>query len=156
MSDDLTATFSVEQSPEQVSAAINDVSAWWGAVDGPTDELGAEFSYVVGDLHYSKMRVTELVPGRRVVWLVTDSRLSFVADQQEWTGTRITFDLSEADGLTTLVFTHVGLTPATECFDACNHAWGGYITGSLRDLVTTGVGRPNTIEGQEVLDAVSA
>lgn len=32
------------------------------------------------------------------------------------------------------------------CYDVCSDAWGGYITGSLRDLITTGEGQPNPSE----------
>lgn len=43
-------------------------------------------------------------------------------------------------------FTHAGLVPAYECYDVCSNAWGEYITGSLRKLITTGKGEPNPVE----------
>ena len=52
MDTSLTYAFSVEQTPEQAFAAITDVRAWWsGTITGPTDELGAVFSYTVPDIH---------------------------------------------------------------------------------------------------------
>jgi hypothetical protein len=39
-----------------------------------------------------------------------------------------------------------GLVPAYECYDVCSNAWGQYITGSLRKLITTGTGEPNPVE----------
>ena len=111
MSTDLTLSFTVDQSPEEAFAAITDVRAWWsGTIEGPTDRLGAEFSYSVPDIHRSTFRITELEPARRVSWLVLDAWLSFTEDPEEWAGTTVTFDLSEVEGRTFVRFTHVGLS----------------------------------------------
>jgi hypothetical protein len=140
----LTTTITVDQSPEEVFAAINNVRGWWsGEIEGETDKLGDVFTYRYGDLHYSKQQITESVPGGRVVWLVVDSNLSFVADKTEWNGTKITFDISKQGDKTQLQFTHVGLANDHECFDACSNAWSSYIQGSLRSLIATGSGQPN-------------
>ena len=134
-----TTSFVVDQSPEAVFAAINNVRAWWtGDITGTTDRLGAEFTYRYADIHRSTQKITELMPGRKVVWLVTDGYLSFVADKTEWTGTTIVFDIAEKAGKTELRFTHVGLLPAGECYDSCSNAWGSLINGSLKSLITTG------------------
>ena len=143
----LTAAFTVDQTPEQAFAAINHVRGWWsGDIDGATDALGAEWTYRYRDLHYSKQKVVELAPGKRVVWQVLDSYLSFVKDKEEWNGTTITFDIAAKGDKTEVKFTHVGLAPEDECFEACSNAWGSYIKGSLRDLIATGKGQPNAVE----------
>lgn len=155
MSENLTWTFQVDQSPQRVYDAINDVRGWWSSrLTGPADQLGGEFSYWVSGLHYTKFRVLELVPGRKVSWLVLDSWLAFPDDKQEWTGTTVTFDITEVGNRTQVRFTHEGLSPEVECYDVCRVAWGGYITGSLRNLITTGIGQPNSIESPEALDRV--
>ena len=142
--DNYTATFSVDQTPDEVFAAINNVRGWWsGDIDGRTDELGEVFTYRYEDLHRSTQTITELVPGKRVVWRVSDSYLGFVKDKTEWDGTDITFDISRTGDETEVRFTHVGLVPDYECFDDCSNAWGFYITGSLRNLITAGTGQPN-------------
>ena len=139
-----TTSYVVEQSPDEVYAAVLDVRAWWtGEVEGRTDEVGAEFTYRHPPQHYSRQRVTELEPGRRVVWLVTDSRLSFVSEPAEWTGSEVVFDIAAAGGGTELRFTHVGLVPDVECFGACSTAWLHYVNGSLHSLITTGQGLPD-------------
>jgi uncharacterized protein YndB with AHSA1/START domain len=157
METNLTHTFTVDASPERVYEAINDVRGWWsGQITGRTDEVGEEFSYWVPGIHYTKFRITELVPGRKVSWLVLDSWMAFQEDKEEWTGTTITFEISEVDGRTAVRFTHHGLSPEVECYDVCWVAWGGYITHSLHDLIITGVGQPNTIESPEAVERVRA
>ena len=48
----------------------------------------------------------------------------------------------EIEGRTTEVrFTHVGLVPSYECYSVCSDAWGLYINGSLRNLITKGKGK---------------
>jgi hypothetical protein len=141
---DYTVAFTVDQTPEEAFAAINNVRGWWsGEIEGGTDKLGDEFTYRYEDVHRSKQKITELVPGKRVVWHVLDGYLDFVKDKTEWTGTDITFDISKKGDKTEVRFTHVGLVPAYECFDSCSNAWGFYINGSLRSLITTGKGEPN-------------
>src|ERR1700678_2865665 len=119
--DNLTISFTTDRTPEEAFAAINDVGSWWtGEIDGPTDELGAEFIYQYQDIHRSTQRITELVPGQRIAWHVTDGYLNFVKDKAEWIGTDITFDITPTADGTEVRFTHVGLVPQQECFDSCS------------------------------------
>ena len=146
-------TLVVQTTPDQAFEAINDVRGWWSQdVDGRTDTVGAEFAYRGNqdgvNVHRARIRVTELVPGQRVVWHVLDNWMSFIDDQSEWKGTEIRFELSARDGGTQVRFTHVGLTPAYECFDVCRDAWGTYVNESLRRLIETGVGQP-TLKPEE-------
>jgi hypothetical protein len=141
---DLSYTILVEQTPKEAFNAINNVRGWWsGDIDGNTDKKGDEFTYRYEDIHYSKHRITELIPDKRVVWLVLDSYLSFIKDKTEWNGTEITFDISEKDNKTEIRFTHHGLVPDSECYEDCSDAWGYYINGSLKNLISTGIGQPN-------------
>jgi hypothetical protein len=141
---DFTVTFLVEQAPEEAFEAVTNVRGWWsGNIEGPTDKLGGEFTYRYQDIHYSKQKVTELVRGKRVVWLVVDSYLGFVEDKREWNGTRVTFDIARKGDKTEVRFTHSGLVPAQECYGACSNAWSSYIRGSLRSLIAKGKGDPN-------------
>ena len=152
----LSATFTVDQSPEEVFAAINDVRAWWsGEIEGSTSHLGDVFTYRYKDVHYSKQEITEFVPGKKVVWLVLDACLNFVADKAEWNGTKIVFEIARKGGQTEVRFTHVGLVPEVECYTGCSSAWGFYITGSLRSLIASGKGQPNKRE-TAALETVSA
>ena len=142
-----TTTFSVDQSPTEVFAAINNVRGWWsGEIDGRTDKLGAVFTYRYQDLHRSTQKITEFVPGKKVVWHVQDAAINFVADKTEWNGTDIVFEIAKKGAKTELRFTHVGLTRSIECYGDCAGAWGFYIKESLRDLIVGGRGQPNEKE----------
>ncbi len=142
-----TTAFAVEATAQQAYEAVVNARGWWSEqIEGATDEVGAEFKYRFKDIHRSTVRVTELVPGRRVAWLIVDNHFNFIQDQAEWKGTQVVFDISEKDSGTEVRFTHVGLVPDYECYDVCSNAWGGYIRGSLRSLINTGVGQPNPIE----------
>jgi hypothetical protein len=141
--ENFTTTFTVDQSPEEAFAAITNVRGWWSEdIEGSTDKLGAEFTYRHLDVHRSKQKITEWVPGRRVVWHVLDGYLNFTQDATEWTGTDVVFDVSRDSDKTEVRFTHIGLIPESECFDACSNAWGFFVTSSLRSLITTGQGQP--------------
>jgi hypothetical protein len=144
---DLTTAFTVDQTPEEAFAAINNVRGWWsGDIEGGTDKLGEVFTYRYEDVHFSKQKITEFIPGKKVVWLVLDSYLSFIEDKTEWNGTKVTFEIAGKGDKTEVRFTHIGLVPDHECYGACSNAWGSYINGSLRSLIATGKGQPNAKE----------
>ena len=142
-----TTSFAVDEFPEEVFSAISNVRGWWSqAVEGDTDKLGAVFYYHYQDVHRCTFKITEFVPGKKVVWHVLQNYFNFVKDKTEWTGTDVVFEIARKGGKTEVHFTHVGLVPAYECYGVCSDAWSSYITGSLRDLITTGKGKPNPIE----------
>ncbi len=146
-SQDYTTSFTVDQSPQEVFAAVNNVRGWWSEeIEGSSDKLGAEFTFHYQDLHRSTQKITELEPGKKVVWHVLDSHINFVADKSEWKGTAIVFEITKQDGRTELRFTHAGLVPAIECYGECSNAWGFHINHSLFTLITEGKGKPNRKE----------
>lgn len=141
---DFSTTLLVDQTPREVFNAVNNVRGWWsGDIEGSTDRLNEEFTYQQQDLHYCRMKITELVPDTRVAWLVTESSISFVQDKGEWTGTTVRFDISREGDQTRLVFTHEGLIPAMECYSECKPAWTHYVRESLLSLITSGKTHPN-------------
>jgi hypothetical protein len=142
-----TTTILVDQTPQEAFDAINDVRGWWsGEIEGHTDELGAEFTYSYKRLHRTTQKITELVPGKKIVWHVTDSHINFVRDKHEWDGTDIVFEIAKKGDKTEVRFTHVGLVPTIECYDGCSGAWGFYVNESLRDFIAKGKGQPNPDE----------
>ncbi|HEY3405944.1 MAG TPA: SRPBCC domain-containing protein, partial [Ohtaekwangia sp.] len=101
------------------------------------------FRYHYEDMHRCQIKLVEVIPAKKIVWLVQENYFSFTEDQKEWTGDKINFDISRKDNKTELRFTHVGLVPECECYDACHDGWTNYIQKSLKGLITTGKGKPN-------------
>jgi len=139
-----TTSILVNQSAHEVFKAITNVRGWWsGDIEGGTEKLNDEFLYHYKDVHISKMKLVEVVPDQKVVWLVLDNYFQFTNDKNEWKGNRIVFDIVTQGDKTELHFTQEGLVPAYECFSICSDAWGNYIRNSLYKLITTGKGEPN-------------
>ena len=144
---DFTTTIQLEQSPKEVFNAINTVDKWWqGEIKGGSHKLHDEFSYQMEEFHFSKQKVVEFIPDKKVVWLVTESKLNFTKDPSEWTGTRIVFEISEINkksdsNRTQMRFTHMGLVPNVECYQDCSNGWSMLIQKSLLSYITTGKGK---------------
>ncbi len=138
---EFTTAIVVDQSPAEVFDAVNNVRGWWqGEIVGNTEKLNDAFTYRMGNIHFSKQKIVEMIPAEKVVWLVTESNLSFVAQKDEWTNTSIQFDIHSEGGKTKLTFTHHGLVPAFECYGGCSGAWEQLIHKSLFSFITTGKG----------------
>jgi activator of Hsp90 ATPase-like protein len=147
MDQNFTTTFTVDQTPREVFLDINNVRGWWSEnIEGSNGKPGDEFTYRYKDVHCCKVRLTEVIPDEKVVWLVVDNHFSFTKDKNEWKDTTITFEIAKRGDKTEVRFTHRGLVPEYECFDICSSAWGSYINGSLRNLIATGEGKPNPKE----------
>ena len=145
---DFSISIAVPQSPDEVFSAVNKVREWWAdGIEGSTDGVGSEFVFRYQDMHHSVQRLTESVPGEKVVWRVLESRISFTERKNEWDGTDLVFEIAGKDGGSELTFTHVGLTPALECYEACTSGWSFFVGESLRGLITGGKGEPEHTVG---------
>ena len=137
-------SFLVEQTPNEVFNAINNVRGWWSeALEGDSEKLDDEFEYRHKEFHYSKHKLIEVVKDTKVVWLTLDSKLTFVEEQNEWNGTKVIFEISKQNDKTKLTVTHLGLVPEFQCFNGCSKGWTHYLQNSLIPLITTGVGIPD-------------
>jgi len=145
---DYNASITVDATAQEAFKCINNVTKWWTEnLEGRSQELNDEFTVRFGDVHYSRQQLVEVIPDEKVVWLVTDSNLNWIKDKHEWTNTKISFEIAEKDDKIQVHFTHTGLVPEVECFDACSDAWSQYIQQSLLSLITTGKGQPSLKEG---------
>lgn len=148
---DFSTTVAVNQSPARVFEAINNPRGWWSEeIKGITDRLNEEFDYHFRDVHSCKMKIIELVPEKRIAWLVLDNFFNFTNDKSEWIGNKIVFEIVPIGTKTEIRVTQHGLVPEYECYEICFNAWTGYVQNSLRNLVETGKGSPNPIETEHV------
>src|SRR5215467_4494923 len=124
---------------------INNVSAWWTkSLEGSSEKLNDVFTVRWGET-FVTFRIDEVVPGKKVVWFVTDCNIQGLNDKKEWKGTKIDWDISQKNGSTQIDFTHVGLVPGIECYDMCEKGWTFFITESLAKLIDEGKGRPDRV-----------
>lgn len=138
-----TTKLVVDRTPEEVFKAVNNPRGWWSQnMEGETDQLGAVFYYHYKDVHRATFKITEFVPGQKVVWHVLHNDFNFIKDKTEWNGTDVVFEIAKKGDKTELRFTHVGLVPSYECYNVCEDAWSTYIKHSLYDLITKGKGDP--------------
>jgi len=115
--------------------AINNVAAWWTEdFEGVSQNEGDVFTVRFGTI-YKIFKVTEMQPGKRVVWLVTDCYMSWIENKTEWTGTSIVWDVTGDEGSAQINMTHVGLIPEKECYTDCEKGWNYYLKESLLKLV---------------------
>ena len=140
-----STSVTIDASPEIVFDRFNKVSKWWvkqvaGAsteFEGQSSKLNDEFTLKHGDNHYSKHKLTEVIPNKKVVWLVTDSRLAWIkGNKAEWTGTKMIFEIIPGREKTTLIFTHEGLVPQLECYEHCIHFWERIIHEWIYNFIT--------------------
>jgi len=87
-------------------------------------------------------KITEAVPGSKVVWYVTNCYLSWLADKTEWNDTHVVFELTASQGETTVTLTHEGLVQEVECYESCVEGWNQYFGQSFRQFLIDGHGMP--------------
>jgi hypothetical protein len=140
---DYSVSLTVNATPQEAFACINNVTKWWTAdLNGKSQKMNDEFTVRFDDVHVSKQKLVEFIPDKKVVWLVTDSNLNFIKDKSEWTNTKISFEITTHHHKTQINFTHFGLAPEVECYEACSKGWDYFIKGSLFKLLTEGKGTP--------------
>ena len=105
-----TTSVEIDKSPDVVfNHLLHDVAKFWPEdFEGESTKLNDEFIFTTGgDSHYSKNKVVELVPDKKVVWLVTESIRK--TDNFDWTGTKMIFELTPNGDHTLLQFTYDGI-----------------------------------------------
>ncbi|MEO6849870.1 MAG: SRPBCC domain-containing protein, partial [Mucilaginibacter sp.] len=119
----------------------NDVAKWWGCKDfeGKSIDLYDEFIINHHGAHYSKQKLVEVTPNEKVEWLVTESQLNWLEkNQDEWTNTKMVFEITRQGPKTELRFTHQGLVPEKECYDRCSQGWDLVIKEWLFNFINKG------------------
>lgn len=140
---DYTATISAHSPAQEAIDKISRVAEWWtkgfvGASRQPGDTFTVRFGETFVDF-----RVAEVIPEKKIVWQVTDCHLHFQSNQKEWNETRIVWDVSTENGLTSVRMTHVGLVPEHQCYQNCEQGWNFYVKESLRKLLDEDQGLPD-------------
>jgi hypothetical protein len=135
-----STSIEVTATPTDVFNHINEVSKWWiKDFEGKSTDLNDEFSVRVPGQHYSKHKLVEVIPNKKVVWLVTKSKLDWIEKNKgEWTNTQMVFEIIPKGDKTVLNFTHEGLFPEQECYSMCVQVWNMLMKESLYNFITDG------------------
>jgi hypothetical protein len=97
----------VDQTSEEAFNAITNVRGWWSEeIEGDTAKLNDELTYHYEDVHYSQIKLIEVIPNKKVVWFVKYNYFKFTKDKGEWTGTKMSFEIAEKGGKTEIMVTH--------------------------------------------------
>ena len=126
-------SFTTSKNTGEVFMHLINPKKWWVGlfgekIEGNSEYIKDEFSFRAGDgVHFSNQKLIELVVDKKIVWLVTESNLSFLKNTNEWAGTKICFDIEKDGDKTKVTFTHDGLIPPIECYGSCSSAWKQYM-----------------------------
>ena len=122
---------------ERVYRALTEPSGlagWWTMTTKASPIVGAIDQFRFDARGFNDMKVTELVPCRRLRWQCVDGA-------PEWIGTEVTFDLREEDGMTVVLFAQRNWREPVEFMHYCSTKWAAYML-SLKSLCETGQGSP--------------
>ena len=110
------------------------LSNWWTRDTIAKPEINSIAEFKFGKKYHNKMRITELIPNKKVTWKCEQA-------DPEWVGTTLVFDLKDIGDQTILRFAHKNWKETTDFFANCNYHWGWYMT-SLKNYCETGKGTP--------------
>ena len=139
---DFHLTLTVKGSAADAIKKISQVNKWWAKkVKGRSAKLNDKFTVDFGET-FVDFQITELMPDKKVVWLVTDCNLHWIKNKKEWNGTELVFKISSLKNKARIDFTHLGLVPNAECYEDCKVGWTEHITDSLVTFMNEGKGKP--------------
>lgn len=140
---DIIHRVGIKSPAEQVYKALTTITGlagWWTEEVEGEEKFGGKIEFRFraesGDLKGKMiMEVRELEESENVKWSCVDG-------PDEWVGTEITFQLSEQDDQTIMLFGHRNWREATEFTYHCSMKWAVFLL-SLREYVETGKGKPS-------------
>src|SRR5690606_9972908 len=124
-------------------ALTQQIDNWWTEdFKGSSDNLNDEFTVQFGTT-FKTMKVMELIPNQRVVWLCIDTLIDLpeLQNNTEWKGTKIVWELENEIETTKITLTHFGLTPQVKCYSICEQGWESFLN-SLKQFVETNIDLP--------------
>ena len=140
---DIIHRIGIKSSTAQVYNALSTIrglSNWWTEEVEGDEEKGGKIKFTfrsgTGDIMGEMvMEVQELNPQKDIRWRCIDG-------PAEWIGTDITFELSQQDDQTIIIFGHRNWREAVEFTAHCSMKWAVFLL-SLREYVETGTGKPS-------------
>jgi len=128
------------ESVYEAVATKEGLSEWWtrNGVQGESCE-GSRLQFFFGEPEPAAvMEVARLNPDGHVSW-------NCVEGPDEWVGTEISFDLTQTDVETVVLFAHAGWREPVEFMAHCSARWA-YFLLSLKSYLETGKGTPFPVD----------
>jgi hypothetical protein len=139
---DFSLILNVKASAKDVLKKISQVGLWWAKdFKGKASKLNDKFSVHFGDT-FVDFKISEFIPNKKIIWLVTDCNLHWIKDKKEWKNTQVSWELTDKSGKTQITFVHKGLNPESECYESCKPGWTHHLKDSLVKLIEDGEGFP--------------
>jgi uncharacterized protein YndB with AHSA1/START domain len=140
---DIIHRIGIKASPKQVFKALSTIKGlanWWTQETEGEEQVGGKIEFTFrtpdGDIKGKMvMQVEQLDTDALVRWRCVDG-------PPEWIGTDLSFNLSEQDGQTIILFGHRKWPDAVAFMGHCSMKWAVFLL-SLREYVETGKGRPS-------------
>ena len=140
---DIIHRIGIKSPAAQVYKSISTVKGlanWWTEEVEGDERVGGKIKFrfrsdtgeIKGEM---TMQVQELRPQEEIRWRCTDG-------PSEWIGTEVTFQLSQQDNQTIVIFGHRNWREAVEFTAHCSMKWAVFLL-SLREYVETGKGKPS-------------
>ena len=124
-------------------STINGLAHWWTEEVEGDEQIGGKIVFrfsalsSVEEIGKMVMEVKELNPEKQVRWRCTEGPV-------EWIGTDVTFELSQQDNQTIIIFGHRNWREEVEFMAHCSMKWAVFLL-SLREYVETGKGKPSPL-----------
>lgn len=128
--------FTVNAPVEKVYKAITEapgIRSWWTTDTRIEPKNGSQAHFGFGPDGFD-FEIAELDPNRRVVWKT-------IMGLPDWGGTTVSFDLTEAEGKTKILFAHRGFESEAGSFARVSFNWA-YFMMSLQAYLEKGQGTP--------------
>ncbi len=98
------------------------------------EHVGAVNEFHFGKEDLTRMKIVELVPNKRIVWLCVNS-------DPEWIGTTVSFKIEENNNHTAITLRHTNWKEVTGFYRFCNYNWAMFLY-SLKRYCEEGQGMP--------------
>jgi hypothetical protein len=140
---DYHSTIVAKITPKEALDKISRVSEWWAKdFDGRSQKLNDVFTVRFGNGDMYKVKVSEIIPDKKIIWDVIDSYQGWHKNHAEWVGTQIVWEVFPQKDNIEVMMTHVGLVPEFECFDKCSQGWDYLLQKSIFRFLSENIGLP--------------
>lgn len=144
---DYSTTVHINATPERIFQAITvEVDQWWTKYTNKAEKVGDTLAIRFDVNTRKEMLITTFEPFTKLIWQVTHAYMDidWMSNKNEWVGTEMHWEVIPKGEESQLNFVHKGLTPALECYEACDNGWT-YFLKSLKDYLEKGEGTPHEI-----------